>query len=112
MGVEGYLELYEGLLLIKPFVDLALRGLERYLIGLGVSKHFIRRLKREYRRLYDPQGVVIGGHVKYNCKSELLTDVCGGLRLRGGRRHRQRLRAPQALHEGVHRHHHLRRTAH
>jgi len=78
MGVEGYLELYEGLLLVKPFVELALRSLERYLISFGVPKHFIKKLKKEYRRLYDPLRVVIGGHGKYNCKSEPLIDVCGG----------------------------------
>ena len=78
MGVEGYLELYEGLLLVKPFVELALRSLERYLIGLGVPKHFIKKLKRGCRRLYDPIRVVVGGHGKYSCKSEPLIDVCGG----------------------------------
>ena len=78
MGIEGYLELYESLLLVKPFVDLALRSLERYLISLGVSKYLIRKLKKEYKRLYDPLRIVVGGHGKYCCKSELLTDVCGG----------------------------------
>ena len=65
--------------MITPFMNVALKSLEAYLIDLSVSKSFIRRLKREYRELCSGHlTVVVGGHGKYKCRSELLIPVRGG----------------------------------
>jgi hypothetical protein len=76
-GVSGYLELYKKLQLLRCFIDMASRRLESYLIGLGVSKYEIRRLRR-YRYMCVADGVVIGGHGGYKCRSKPLVPASGG----------------------------------
>lgn len=76
-GVNGYLELYRKLLVVRCYMDIAVRRLEEYLIGLGVSKYEIRRLRRYKYSCYD-LGVVVGAHGKYKCRSKPLVSVAGG----------------------------------
>jgi len=76
-GVSGYLELYRNLQLLRCYLDIAVRRLEQYLIGLGVSKYQIRRL-RKYRYMCTEEGIVIGAHGKYKCRSKPLVPLAGG----------------------------------
>lgn len=76
-GVNGYLELYKKLLVVRCYMDIAVRRLEEYLIGLGVSKYEIRRLRR-YRYMCVEEGVVIGAHGRYRCRSKPLVPASGG----------------------------------
>jgi len=77
-GVEGYLELYERLLMVSYFIDIAIKRLESYLVKrLKVSKRRIKELRR-HRYLYIDSMVVIGAHGKYKCKSKPLISACRG----------------------------------
>jgi hypothetical protein len=76
-GVNGYLELYRNLQLLRCYLDIAVRRLEEYLIKLGVSKYQLRRL-RKYRYMCVEEGVVVGAHGKYKCRSKPLVPVAGG----------------------------------
>jgi hypothetical protein len=76
-GVSGYLELYRKLQLLRCYLDVATRRLESYLISLGVSKNEIRRL-RKYRYMCVEEGVVIGAHGRYKCRSKPLVPASGG----------------------------------
>ena len=76
-GVGGYLELYSNLQLLRCYIDIAVRRLEEYLIKLGVSKYQIRKLRR-LRYMCVEEGVVIGAHGRYKCRSKPLVPASGG----------------------------------
>jgi len=76
-GVSGYLELYRKLLVVRCYMDIAVRRLEDYLIKLGVSKCQIKKLRRYKYSCYD-FGVVIGAHGGYKCRSKPLVPASGG----------------------------------
>lgn len=76
-GVGGYLELYRNLQLLRCYIDIAVRRLEEYLIKLGVSKYQIKKLRR-LRYMCVAEGVVIGAHGRYKCRSKPLVPASGG----------------------------------